>query len=96
MSDQIVRSYDKLDVDVDMVLRGQGADPAVIRQRRPCLVALARQALVEGMQYKSFSMLLGISPFSFSAGRPCDFCSLNETCRYQKHDTRFSGHSAIL
>jgi hypothetical protein len=50
MSDQIVRAYQQLKIDVDMVLRGQGADPAVIRQRRPRLVELAEQALVEGMQ----------------------------------------------
>jgi hypothetical protein len=50
MSDQIYRAYQQLKIDVDMVLRGQGADPAVIRQRRPRLVELAEQALVEGMQ----------------------------------------------
>jgi len=36
-------------VDVNMVLRGQGADPAVIRQRRPRLVTIAEQALAEGL-----------------------------------------------
>lgn len=50
MNDQVVRSYENLKIDVDMVLRGQGADPAVIRQRRPKLVALAEQALAEGRQ----------------------------------------------
>ena len=50
MNDQVVRLYENLKIDVDMVLRGQGADPAVIRQRRPNLVALAEQALAEGMQ----------------------------------------------
>ncbi len=50
MSDQIDRAYQQLKIDVDMVLRGQGADPAIIRQRRPRLVELAEQALVEGMQ----------------------------------------------
>ena len=39
----------QIKVDVDMVLRGQGADPAVIRQRRPRLVAAAEQALTEGL-----------------------------------------------
>ena len=50
MSDQVVRSYRELKIDVDMVLRGQGADPAVIRQRKPRLVDLAEQALAEGRQ----------------------------------------------
>jgi hypothetical protein len=240
MSNQVVRLYDQLNIDVDMVLRGQGADPAVIRQRRPRLVTLAEQALVDGMQlidpaavyrilqvekisheriflagnnrlsgsllveqlgcaqkiaimvctlgarlenritslmqedpayafaldgfgsvaaealglaicaeleseaqasglftsipinpgminwpvevgqpqifsaldagkigvslnesaqmipHKSVSMVLGISQFSFSAGRPCDFCGLNETCRYQNRDTHFGGqYSAV-
>ncbi|MGD0610851.1 MAG: hypothetical protein ABSB41_04995 [Anaerolineales bacterium] len=34
--------------DVDAVLRGQGADPAALRARRPALVQLAEQALQEG------------------------------------------------
>lgn len=49
MHDQVVRVFPDLSIDVDMVLRGQGADPAVIRQRRPRLVELAEQALEEGM-----------------------------------------------
>jgi hypothetical protein len=36
-------------VDVDGVLRGQGADPAAIRQRRPAMVKMAEQALEEGL-----------------------------------------------
>jgi len=50
MDDQVVRSYNSLEVDADMVLRGQGADPAIIRARKPRLVALAVQALEEGRQ----------------------------------------------
>ncbi len=38
-----------LDLEVDHVLRAQGADPAVIRARRPRLVAVAEQALHEGL-----------------------------------------------
>lgn len=38
----------KLEIDEDMVLRGQGADPAVIRARRPALLDTARQALELG------------------------------------------------
>src|SRR5512141_611479 len=34
-----------LTVDIDMVLRGQGADPVVIRQRSPRLVAAAERAI---------------------------------------------------
>jgi len=37
-----------LAIDADMVLRGQGADPAVIRQRRPRLVEIAQHAVDEG------------------------------------------------
>jgi len=37
-----------LDFDVDAVLRGQGADPGVIRKRRPILVEIAERALEEG------------------------------------------------
>jgi len=62
MPDQIICSYPGLNVDVDMVLRGQGADPAVIRQRKPRLVALAQRALDEGMQLIEASALYGIFP----------------------------------
>lgn len=37
-----------LNIDVDAVLRGQGADPAALRARNPRLVDAARQALEEG------------------------------------------------
>ncbi|MFC2054955.1 hypothetical protein ACFLV7_11775 [Chloroflexota bacterium] len=37
-----------LDFDVDAVLRGQGADPGVIRARSPRLVEIAERALEEG------------------------------------------------
>jgi hypothetical protein len=39
----------KLEFDVDDVLRSQGADPSVVRERRPNLVAVAEQALADGM-----------------------------------------------
>jgi hypothetical protein len=39
----------ELQIDVDAVLRGQGADPAVLRARRPALVNLAEQAIQEGL-----------------------------------------------
>jgi hypothetical protein len=38
----------ELDLDVDQVLRGQGADPQVIRSRRPALVAATELALTAG------------------------------------------------
>ena len=37
----------KLSLDVDHILQGQGADPQIIRQRRPQLVELAERALEE-------------------------------------------------
>jgi hypothetical protein len=49
MSAQVVISNWKLVVDSDMVLRGQGADPSIIRKRKPRLVEIAEQALEEGM-----------------------------------------------
>jgi hypothetical protein len=38
-----------LDLGVDDVLRGQGADPDLMRNRRPALVRAAERALAEGM-----------------------------------------------
>lgn len=38
-----------LDITIDQVLLGQGADPQVIRARRPRLVAAAERALAEGL-----------------------------------------------
>ena len=38
----------RLDLDVDQILRAQGADPGTIRARRPALVALAERALEAG------------------------------------------------
>ncbi len=45
---EVLREWD-LEVDADQVLRGQGADPAVIRQRSPKLVEIAERALEEGL-----------------------------------------------
>jgi len=39
----------QLDLQADHVLRGQGADPQVIRERRPQLVAVAERALREAL-----------------------------------------------
>jgi hypothetical protein len=38
----------QLNIDADMVLRGQGADPTIIRARKPRLVEIAEQAVREG------------------------------------------------
>jgi hypothetical protein len=48
MNDQVVARDWQLNIDADMVLRGQGAAPAVIRQRRPRLVEIAERAALEG------------------------------------------------
>ena len=48
MTDQIVIRDFQLNIDADMVLRGQGADPAVIRARKPRLVEIAERAVQEG------------------------------------------------
>jgi len=34
---------------------------------------------------KSLSMIVGLGPDVFQDGRPCDFCSMRQTCRYQDH-----------
>ncbi|MFH2038226.1 MAG: hypothetical protein ABIJ65_02200 [Chloroflexota bacterium] len=43
-------SVSDLELDVDAVLRGQGADPLILRDRRPRLVEIATQAL-EGARF---------------------------------------------
>ena len=52
----------ELNLDVDLVLRGQGADPAVIRARRPALVATAEQALQEGLALLDPSVAYAVYP----------------------------------
>jgi hypothetical protein len=42
----VVRDW-QLNIDVDMVLRGQGADSGVLRQRKPCLIEIAERATLE-------------------------------------------------
>lgn len=49
MSDQVTLTDWQLEIDADMVLRGQGADPVAVRQRRPQVVEMTQQALAEGM-----------------------------------------------
>jgi hypothetical protein len=45
-------------------------------------------SLTEGnvmLPLKSLSMVLGMGPELQTGGRPCDYCSMRETCRYQDH-----------
>lgn len=51
MADRTVLTLDRrdLELDVDDVLRGQGADPAALRRRSPHLVQMAERALEEGL-----------------------------------------------
>ncbi len=46
-----VRTDFPLDITVDMVLRGQGADPEKVRARKPVLIDLAEQAIRKGSPY---------------------------------------------
>lgn len=48
MTDQIVLRNIQLNIDAEMVLRGQGADPAVVRARKPRLTEIAERAVEEG------------------------------------------------
>jgi hypothetical protein len=48
MTDQIILRDIQLAIDADMVLRGQGAAPAVMRARKPRLVEIAERAVREG------------------------------------------------
>ncbi len=43
-----VLHHSELMIDVDAVLRGQGADPQIVQSRRPTLVTVAAEALAEG------------------------------------------------
>lgn len=48
MTKQQIWQEFELNLTADDVLRGQGADPAIVRQRRPRLITAAEQALVLG------------------------------------------------
>ena len=52
----ILRDWN-LQLEVDQVLRGQGADPAIIRRRSPSLVAVAEKAIREGIHALKPEML---------------------------------------
>jgi hypothetical protein len=58
----VIRDWDLI-IDVDQVLRGQGADPPVVRERSPNLIEIAERAISEGfpllepaLLYKRFSV----------------------------------------
>lgn len=57
-------------LEVDQVLRAQGADPAIPRTLRPALVEIAQQALEEGLPLLEPAVLYG---------------EMKEACRYQNH-----------
>ncbi|MBC8334431.1 MAG: hypothetical protein H8E29_04125 [Anaerolineales bacterium] len=44
-------------IDVDQVLKAQGADPEIIRKRKPQLVKIAQNALEQGYPYLDFKVL---------------------------------------
>jgi hypothetical protein len=48
MTESLVLRDWPLNIDIDMVLRGQGADASVLRQRRPQLIDIAQRALEDG------------------------------------------------
>ena len=50
------------------------------------LIGLTLNDSAQLIPRKSVSMALGLSRSRFTEGRPCDFCALRETCRYQDHD----------
>lgn len=50
------------------------------------LIGLTLNDSAQMIPRKSVSMVLGLSRSRFTEGRPCDFCALRETCRYQDHD----------
>lgn len=62
MDAQTVLTDWQLDIDADMVLRGQGADPAIVRQRKPRLVETAEQALAEGLRLIQPAVVYRILP----------------------------------
>ncbi len=57
----VVEAYQR-SMNPDMVLRGQGADPEIIRKRRPALVKAAEEALEIGLPLVRISMLTRCVP----------------------------------
>ena len=65
----LIKNWNLL-LEVDQVLRAQGAAPAILRTRRPALVEIAQQALEEGLPLLESAVLYG---------------EMKEACRYQNH-----------
>ncbi len=76
-----IRSDWQLAITVDIVLRGQGADPHKIRARQPQLVALAEQAIAEGTKL--------IHPQA--AFRRLDICGITRSCVTLKGGSELQG-----
>jgi hypothetical protein len=76
-----IRSDWQLAVTVDMVLRGQGAEPQKIRARQPQLVALAERAVAEGNGL--------IHPQV--AFRRLDVCGVSRSCVTLRGGTELNG-----
>lgn len=62
INNQIIARDWQLKIDVDMVLRGQGADAASIRQRKPRLIDVAQRALEEGSRLIQAAVVYRILP----------------------------------
>lgn len=60
MSSQIQSNSFPFHLDADMILRGQGADPQVIRKRRPELAELAQTVIREGSDLLSPAIFTAI------------------------------------
>jgi hypothetical protein len=80
------RSDWQLAITVDMVLRGQGADPLKIRARQPQLVALAERAIAEGTGL--------IHPQA--AFRRLDICGISQSCVTLKGGSELQGFGIAL
>lgn len=75
------RSDWQLTITVDMVLRGQGAEPQKIRARQPQLITLADRAIAEGMRL--------IRPQA--AFRRLDICGITRSCVTLKGGSELEG-----
>lgn len=71
----------QLVITVDMVLRGQGAEPQIIRARQPQLIALAERAIAEGIGL--------IHPQV--AFRRLDICGVSRSCVTLRGGTELNG-----
>lgn len=61
----------------------ESGQPQIFQLVNANLIGLTLNDSAQMIPYKSSSMVLGLGPRSFEAGRTCDFCALRDTCRYQ-------------